>query len=105
MSDDLFRLVIAGGVALAALCFLGLTVTMWILLRTVNRLKENIEPLSDKTGPILDVVRSSAKELIPRRLEISTEAIEIFKSARQQVNRVGEVGKKVWDRCMAQQGR
>jgi len=105
MSDDLFRLVIAGGVALAALCFLALTITMWILLRTVNRLKDKIEPLADKTGPILDVVRSSANELVPRMLEISTDAIEISKSAREQVNRVGELLKDFSDRAMAQVAR
>jgi len=105
MSDDLFRLVIAGGVVLAALCFLALTVTMWILLRTVNRLKDKVEPLADKTGPILDMVRSSASELVPRMMEISTDALEISKSAREQVNRVGELLKDFSDRAMAQVAR
>jgi len=91
MSDDTFRLVIAGGVGLAVLCFLALTITLIILLKTVNRLKEKVEPLADKTGPILDIVRSGASELMPRIMMVSADAVEISKNAREQVNRVGEL--------------
>ena len=105
MSDDLFRLVITGGVTIAALCFLAQTVTMLVLYRTVNRLKEKLEPLTEKVGPILDTVQTTASELLPRVREISADAIEISKNAREQVNRVGELLKDFSDRAMAQVAR
>jgi hypothetical protein len=105
MSDDTFRLVIAGGVLLAVLCFLAQTVTMMVLLRTVNRLKQKVEPLAEKTGPLLELVRGSAVELVPRIMDISADAVEISRSAREQVNRVGELLKDFSDRARAQVAR
>ncbi len=105
MSDDLFRLVVAGGVALAALCFLATSITMLVVFRSLNRLKEKIEPLADKTGPILDMARSSAVELMPRVMAVSADAVEISKSAREQVARVGELMKEFSDRAKAQVAR
>jgi hypothetical protein len=91
MSDETFKWVIAGGVALAGICFLVLAITMVILLRTVSKLKEKVEPLADRAGPILDLVHSSATELVPRLMIVSSEAVELSKSAREQVNRLGEL--------------
>jgi hypothetical protein len=105
MSDDTFRLVVAGGVVLAGVCFLVQTIVMMVLLRSVKEMREKIEPLADKTGPILEIVRSSAAELVPRIMEISSEAVEISKSAREQVNRVGELLKDFSDRAKAQVAR
>jgi len=105
MSDDIFRLVVAGGVVLAALCFLVQTLAMLALHRSVNKMREKIEPLAEKTGPILELVRTSATELVPRMMEISADAVEISKSAREQIHRVGELLKDFSDRAMAQVAR
>jgi len=105
MSDDTFRLVVASGVLLAALCFLALTIAVVVLVRTMNHLKNRIEPLAEKSGPILEMVRSSATELVPRIMEISTDAVEISKAAREQVNRVGELLKDFSERAKAQVAR
>jgi uncharacterized protein YjbJ (UPF0337 family) len=105
MSDDIFRLVVAGGVVLAALCFLAQTLAMMAVLRAVNKLREKLEPLAEKTGPILELVRTSATELVPRMMDISADAVEISKSAREQINRVGELLKDFSDRAMAQVAR
>lgn len=91
MSDDTFKLVITGGVLLAALCFLVQTITMMILVRGVNKVKDKIEPLVEKTGPVLELVRHTTTELMPKISEIAADAVEISKSAREQVNRVGEL--------------
>jgi len=105
MSDDTFRLVVAGGVVLSAVCFLALFVTMLFLLRTVNRLKEKVEPLTERAIPILETVRTGMVELMPRIMEISVDAIEISKSAREQVNRLGELLTDFSDRAKAQVAR
>jgi len=105
MSDDVFRWVVAGGVVLAGLCFLAQTITMMIILRTVNRLKDKIEPLAEKAAPILEMARSTAVELVPRLMEVSTNAVEISKSARDQVNRMGELLTDFSDRARAQVAR
>ena len=105
MTDDVFRMIVSGGVLLAALCFLGQTITMILLFRTVKGLKEKVEPLADKTGPILDIARSSAAELAPRISEISIHAVEISKTSREQVNRVGELLKDFSERARAQVAR
>jgi len=91
MSDVTFQYIVAGGILLAALCFVVQAITMLILLRTMNKLKDKIEPLADKTEPILELVRSSMTELVPRMMAVSADAVELSKSAREQVNRLGEL--------------
>jgi len=91
MSDSTFQFVVAGGIALAALCFLVQAITMIVLLRSVNRLKAQVEPLVSKAGPILDIVHTSTAELMPRLIAVSADAVELSKSAREQVNRLGEL--------------
>jgi hypothetical protein len=91
MSDDVFRLIVAGGVTLAAVCFLAQAITMMALLRSVKKIKEQVDPLLAKSGPILDIVHTTSVEVAPRIVEISIEAVEISKSAKEQVNRVGEL--------------
>ena len=105
MSDDIFRLVIAGGVALAALCFLAQSIAMMVLLRSVKQLKEKVEPLAEKAGPVLDMAHSTAVQLMPRVMAVSADAVEISKSAREQVTRAGELLKEFSDRARAQVAR
>jgi methyl-accepting chemotaxis protein len=105
MSDDTFKLVIAGGVLLAALCFLVQTIVMTVLYKTVNRLKERVEPLAEKTGPMLEMMRHTTQEVMPRIVEISADAVEISKAAREQVTRVGELLTDFSSRAKAQVAR
>jgi hypothetical protein len=105
MSDDIFRWVIAGGVVLAALCFLAQTVAMLVLLRTVKEMKEKVEPLTGKVEPVLEMARSSTVELMPRIMEISADAVEISKSAREQMGRISELLKDFSERARAQVAR
>src|SRR5690242_14446658 len=99
MSDDLFRLVVAGGVVLAALCFLAQAITMIVLARYVKKMKEQVDPLLAKSGPILDIVHSTSVDVAPKIMEITTEAVEISKSAKLQVARVGELLTEFSDRA------
>jgi len=105
MSDDVFRLIVAGGVTLAAVCFLAQAITMVALLRSVKKIKEQVDPLLAKSGPILDIVHTTSVEVAPRIVEISIEAVEISKSAKEQVNRVGELLTDFSERAKAQVAR
>lgn len=102
MSDDTFKWVIAGGVALAALCFLAQAITAFVLLHTVHTLKNRVESLAERTEPILDMVKSTSIELIPRIRTISADAVEITKTAREQVNRIGEMLTELSQQAKAQ---
>lgn len=105
MSDDTFKFVIAGGVVLAAVCCLAAAITMVVLLRTMNRLREKVEPLVDKAAPMIDTLHSSTAELMPRIMEISVDAVEISKTTREQVIRVGDLLKDLSDRAKIQMAR
>ena len=105
MSDVTFQYIVAGGIALAALCFLVQAITMIVLQRSVKRLKDRIEPLVDKAGPTLDLVHATAIELLPKLLAVSTDAVEISRTAREQVNRVGELLTEISGMAKAQVAR
>jgi len=105
MSDEMFRLVIAGGVVFVSVCFLAQAVTVMVLMRTLLRLKHQVEPLLTKAGPLLDIVHTTAVDVSPKIMEISTEALEISKNAKEQVNRVGELLTDFSDRAKAQVAR
>lgn len=91
MSDDTFKWVIAGAVVLAALCFVAQAITAFVLLRAVNATKNKVESLADRIEPVLEIVKSASIELIPKIRIISSDAVEITKTAREQVNRIGEM--------------
>jgi hypothetical protein len=105
MSDEMFRWVVAGGVALAGICMLVLAIAMMALLRTVNRMKEKFEPVAEKAGPMLETLSATSVELVPRMMEISADALDISKSAKEQVHRLGELLTDFSDRARAQVAR
>jgi hypothetical protein len=105
MSDDTFKWVIAAGVGMAALCFVVQAITTMILLRTMNTIKDKLEPLADKTEPILELVRSSMTELIPKLMAFSTDAVELSKTAREQVSHLGELLTDLAEQAKAQVAR
>jgi hypothetical protein len=105
MSDDTFKWVIAAGVGIATLCFVAQAITTMILLRTMNKLKNRLEPLAEKSEPILELVRSSLTELIPKLLVFSNEAMELSKAAREQVNRLGDLLTEFAQQAKAQVAR
>jgi hypothetical protein len=105
MSDELFRWVVASGVALAGISMLVLAIAMMALLRTVNHMKEKLEPMAEKAGPMLETLSATSVELVPRMMEISADALDISKSAKEQVHRLGELLMDFSDRARAQVAR
>lgn len=102
MSDDTFKWVIAGGVILAALSYVVMAIATLVMMSKLKAVKNKVESLADRTEPILEMVKATSVELIPKIRTISADAVEITKSAREQVARMGEMLTEFRDEAKAQ---
>lgn len=91
MPDDVFRWVIAIGVGLACLAFVVQAAVVLAIYRVAKRTEAKVAPLAEGAGPILSHAREILVESRPRITEISSEALEIVRSGRRQVVRLGEL--------------
>lgn len=119
MPEDAFRIVITAAVVLACIAFVVQAGVVIALYRLANKVQKKISPavdrvdtlvkqatpivnkagpMVDRAGPILDTTgailartKKIVEETHPRITEISNEAVGIAKSARQQVDRIGEL--------------
>lgn len=129
MTEDTFRIVVTAAVALASMAFVVQAVAMFALYRVARGMQQKVGPLADlaypvigKLGPMIDQVGLTAgkmapvadqmqsvlattsrimEEARPRISELSGEAVEIFRSGRQQVERIGELLHDAGDRAHA----
>ena len=131
MTEDTFRIVVAAAVTLACMAFVVQAVVMSAIYRVARRIQQKVEPLADqaepvigklgpmivqvglaagKVGPVADQVWDGMvlattnrimEETRPRIAELSGEAAEMAKSARQQVERIGELLHDAGDRAHA----
>ena len=102
MSDDIFRLVVAGGVVLASICFLVQAVATMIVYRRLKHLEEVMVPLAEKTGPILEKMHKAVEDLTPKLKTLSEDATVVVKETREQVARIGELVKELVERVKSQ---
>lgn len=112
MAEDTFRWVIAGGVAIATLSILIMTIMMGLLFRTMAQLKGRMEGVADRAEPVFDSVRFVINENAPKIGEIVTATNETASNVRQisavakdQAERFGEVGRDITDRAKIQIAR
>lgn len=89
MPDDVFRWIIAIAVFLACLAFVAQAGAVIALYRIARKMQEKAMPLADKAAPILDTAREIVIENRPRITEISTDAVEIARTARKQATQIG----------------
>ena len=101
MPEDVFRWVIAGAVILACLAFVVQAIVVMLLYRVARNTQTKVAPLVDRAEPILATTRQILEENKPRIAEISTEAVEIARNARVQVDRVGDLLRDSSDRARA----
>jgi hypothetical protein len=101
MSEDVFRWVIAGAVLLACFSFVVQSVIVVLLYRFARKTETKVMPLVERAQPILTSTREILAENKPKIAEISTEAVEIAKTARIQVERIGELLSDTSDRAKA----
>jgi F0F1-type ATP synthase membrane subunit b/b' len=112
MSDDTFRWVIAGGVALAALSMLIMAIVVIVLYRVVSKMQTKADDVIDRVSPLLDSARDLTRENAPKLSAIATRAREIADNAKDisdvakdQAHRFAEIGRDVADRAKAQVAR
>jgi methyl-accepting chemotaxis protein len=93
MSEDVFRWMIAAGVALAAVAFAAQAVTSIAIYRVTRRMQNKVSHLADRSEPILDTTSKILEETRPRIQELSVEALEIARTAKVQVAQIAEIVK------------
>jgi len=101
MPEDVFRWVIAGAVILACLAFVVQSVVFVLLYRVARNTQTKVMPLVDRAEPILTTTRQILEENKSRIAEVSVEAVEIAKTTRVQVDRIGELLSDSTDRAKA----
>ena len=127
MTEDTFRIVVALGVALACIAFVLHAVATFALYRVARKMQQKVGPLADEAepvigrlGPMIDKIGLAAEKMAPvadrfesvlattnrimeetrpRISEISGEAVEMVRSGRQQVERIGELLHDAGDRA------
>jgi hypothetical protein len=112
MSEETFRWVITGGVAIAALCILVMAVVLVLLYTIVGKLQIRIEGIASSVKPIIDNVRVLTRENSPKISSIASRAVEIAANAKDisdvakdQAHRYAELGRDFADRAKAQIAR
>jgi len=112
MSEETFRWVITGGVAIATLCILVMAVVAFVLYRVVAKVQTKLDSVMTKVEPIIGTVRRVADDAAPkisdiasRGREIAANAKDMTDVAKDQAHRWAQVGRDVADRTQAQVAR
>ena len=112
MSEETFRWVIAGGVAIATLFIVVMGVVSALLYRVVSRVQQRVDDVTTRIEPIIDTVRRIANDSAPKISAVATNVVDISANAKDisyvakdQVHRFAEVGRDFADRAKAQIAR
>ena len=102
MSEDVFRWVIAAGIALSSVMTLITAVVVLGVYRTSKRMEERVGPVLEKAGPILDTARSIVDDARPKIEDILDKAAEMTVLARDQVARLDALVTETAERARLQ---
>ncbi len=105
MSDETFRLIVAGTVILATIAVLSCLAILVAFYRITRQklllFMERAAPVFDKADRTLSTTIQLMNDLRPHVSELSAEAVEIAKSGRQQVEMVGDLVRDTSERVHA----
>jgi uncharacterized protein YoxC len=111
MSEETFRWVVTGGVAIATLCILVQAVVMLVLFRVVKAVQVKAEPLIEKAEelaaqakpimakvsalatqaePILVSAKAMLADAQPKAVKISADVVDIVAMVKQQVHEISD---------------
>jgi methyl-accepting chemotaxis protein len=112
MSEETFRWVVTGGVAIATLCILIMAIVALVLYRLIAKVRTRAEAVMTRAEPLIDTAKRLADENAPKFSDIASRTREIaanFKdisdTAKDQAHRFAEVGRDLADRTKAQIAR
>jgi methyl-accepting chemotaxis protein len=112
MSDETFRWVIAGGVAISTLCILVVAVAAVMLYRVISLVRVRTDKLAERIEPLIDTVRRVADDSAPKIAHMTSDATvivanakDVSEVAKDQAHRFGEVGRDFTDRAKVQISR
>jgi len=112
MSEETFRWVITGGVAIATLCILIMAVVAIVLYKVIAKVQAKVDSVITSAEPIIATVRRVADDAAPKISDIAARGREIVANAKdmtdvakEQAHRWAEVGKDLADRTQAQVAR
>lgn len=98
MSEETFRWIVTGGVAIATLCILVQAIVMFVLLRVVMGLKTKAEPLIELAKPIIPKVEgivdqvkpivAKVDDLVGKAQPIVVHGGEILADAKPKISRI-----------------
>jgi hypothetical protein len=112
MSDETFRWVITGGVAISTLCILVTAIAAASLYKVISAVQRRVDGVVKRIEPIIEIVHSTAVENIPKFNSMASDtkvivanAKNISEIAKEQAHRFAEVGRDLADRTKAQVAR
>lgn len=112
MTEDTFRSVIAGGVAISTLCILVVAVMAIMIYRAISAVQARTNKVADRVEPLIDTVRKLTDENGPKITSITSDAAEIVANAKDvsvvakdQAHRFADVGRDFTDRAKVQIAR
>jgi len=112
MSEETFRWIITGGVAIATLSMVVMAVVVFVMFRVISKLKGRVEQTVDRADPVVESVRVMLQENRPKisgivsaAQETAVNARDISVVAKDQAHRFAEVGRDISDRAKVQVAR
>ena len=112
MSDDTFRWIVSGAVAISTLCIVIMAIAAFAMYRVVTKLQARTEKVVDEVQPIIETVRKLTQEnahnvtaVANDAAQIAANAKDISEVAKEQAHRYAELGRDFADRAQAQVAR
>ena len=112
MSEETFRWVVTGAVALSALSFVTMAAVAIMAYGLFSKLHAKAEDFRERLVPLVDTARRLAAENAPKFSDIATDirsvthnARDISAVAKDQAHRFAQVGRDIADRTKAQVAR
>jgi hypothetical protein len=112
MSEDTFRWVIAGGVAISTLCIVVVAAVAIGVYRAIAVAKARVDKLSGQVEPLIDTVKRVADDSAPKlalltsdMTVIAANAKDVSEVAKDQAHRFADVGRDFTDRAKVQIAR
>ncbi len=105
MSEETFRWIVAIGIVVSTVCVIAMASVVLLLLVLAKKAQQKTKAIMVRTEPIIGSVRGIMEDLKPKIARVSTDAEDIVKITKQQVERVGELIKDFSDRAKVQVAR